>query len=257
MAKGGDDESRKQGQRVMFVSLFMILLAFFILLNSIASIHEERKKEALRSLGGAFGQLPRGTSLYDSRSGNPNPPAAPIPGGSAAKQLVSQVRNVFTGKMGRGVEVKSAPGGRGVLIRIEAPSVFAGDGTELPEAFEDRLRRLADLAKESETGVVVRGHTSLELEKSLEEAWWISGRRAQNVVRVFHEAGVDVGSLRMSGLGDQQPLASEATAAGRRRNERVEILLKLDDSSDTGPLFPGGEPVAPIAIPGGAANGQG
>jgi chemotaxis protein MotB len=256
MAKGsGENESQKQGQRVMFVSLFMILLAFFILLNSIASIHEERKKEALKSLGGAFGQLPRGTSLYDSRSGNPNPPAVPIRGDSAVTQLLSQVRNVFTGKMGQGVEVKSAPGGRGVMIRIEAPAVFPGDSTGLSAEFEARLRRVADLAKEAGTGVVVRGHTSLQVDKGLKEAWWISGRRAQNVLRVFHEAGVATEAMRMNGLGDLEPGAAETTAAGQRRNERVEILLKLEEESQPKPLFPGGEPAAPIAGPPEPGNG--
>jgi len=255
MAKGGgESESKKQGQRVLFVSLFMILLAFFILLNSIASIHEERKKEALQSLGGAFGQLPRGTSLRDSQSGSPSGPAAPIESEKTTSQLISQIRNLFTGKLGQGVEVKPAPGGKGVLIRIEAPTVFSGDATELPADLRARLQELAGLAKEAGTGVRVRGHTSLELDKGLEEAWWISGRRAQNVVRVFHEAGVAVADLRMSGVGDLQPVGSEATAASRRRNERVEILLRLKEESETGPLFPGGEPAGPIT---GAGNGQG
>jgi chemotaxis protein MotB len=253
MAKGGEDESKKAGQRVMFVSLFMILLAFFILLNSIAQIHEERKKDALRSLGGAFGQLPSGTSLYDSRSGSPSGPSAPVESEQSSSQLISQVRNLFTGKLGQGVEVKPAPGGNGVLIRIQAPSVFQGDSTELPGDLRSRLEKLATMAEEAGTGVVVRGHTGLELDKSLQEAWWISGRRAQNVVRVFHEAGVPVADLKMSGVGDLRPLGSEATAASRRRNERVEVLLRLQEESETGPLFPDGEPAAPIT---GAGNGQ-
>ena len=252
--KGGGSED---GSRVMFVSLFMILLAFFILLNSIATIQEQRKKEALQSLGGAFGQLPRGDSLHDSRAGNPSSPAAPLESKKSTSQLLSQIRNLFTGKMGKGVEVRPAPGGRGILIRIEAPTTFAGDATDLPDQLKDRLQQLAQLAKEAGTGVVVRGHTSLQLDKSLEEAWWISGRRAQNVVRVFHDAGVPVSEVKMGGFGDLRPVGSEATAASRQRNERVEILLKLEKESKLDPLFEDGGPAPPISTAGGAGNGQG
>ncbi|MFB6261744.1 MAG: OmpA family protein [Thiohalorhabdaceae bacterium] len=250
--KGGGSND---GSRVMFVSLFMILLAFFILLNSIATIQEQRKKEALESLGGAFGQLPAGASLRDSNAGSPGGPSAPLETEQASRKLLDQVRHVFTGKMGQGVEVQAAPGGKGALIRIKAPSTFSGDQTQLPDELADRLRRLADLAKEADAGVVVRGHTSLELGKDLQEAWWISGRRAQNVVRIFHEAGIPVGDIRMSGRGDLEPLGSEITAAQRQRNERVEVRLKLKEDSDLKPLYPEGSPVEAISGPGGPTDG--
>jgi chemotaxis protein MotB len=254
MAKKGGGSN--DGSRVMFVSLFMILLAFFILLNSLATIQEERKKEALKSLGGAFGQLPRGASLNQAKRGSPSSPAEPLESKQAASQLLAQIRNLFTGKMGKGVEVSPAPGGRGVLIRIEAPTTFGGNATALPAQLKERLQKLAGLAKEAGTGVVVRGHTSLQLDKSLEEAWWISGRRAQNVVRVFHQAGVPVSDVKMSGVGDLRPVGSEATAASRRRNERVEVLLKLEEESKLDPLFQGGDHAPPIRTSGGAGNGQ-
>ncbi|MEF8794798.1 OmpA family protein [Thiohalorhabdus sp.] len=249
--KGGGSN---QGSRVMFVSLFMILLAFFILLNAIATIQEERKKEALESLGGAFGQLPSGSSLRESSSGRSGGPSAPVKMEQARSQLLDQVRNIFTGKMGKGVEVRAAPGGNGTLIRIEAPATFSGEQTELPDDLANRLRRLADLAKDAETGVRVRGHTSLELDKDLEEAWWISGRRAQNVLRIFYEAGVPVAGIRMSGRGDLEPVGSESTASQRQGNERVEILLKINRESELQPLFPEGSPAEPVVGPGGRSD---
>ena len=47
---------------VMTVCLFLILLTFFILLNSIAVIDEQKKLLAFGSLLGAFGALPGGMS---------------------------------------------------------------------------------------------------------------------------------------------------------------------------------------------------
>ncbi|MBW2681247.1 MAG: flagellar motor protein MotB, partial [Deltaproteobacteria bacterium] len=56
-----DDDGADIGM-VMTVSLFLILLTFFILLNSIAVIDEHRSRMAIGSLIGAFGGLPGGLS---------------------------------------------------------------------------------------------------------------------------------------------------------------------------------------------------
>jgi chemotaxis protein MotB len=248
--------AKKDGQRVLFVSLFMIMLAFFILLNSIAVITDERKKEAIESLGGAFGFLKGGMSLYDSHQGNPQP-TSPIRTENSRGQFSNKVRELFTGKLGAGVEVTPAPGGKGANVRIKGPGVFQGDSTDLPPQLAQRLRRLAELARESDAGVVVRGHTGLSPDATVEEAWWVSGRRAQNVLKVFHEAGVDVEGMKMGGFGDSQPTGSEATPQGRKRNERVEISLKLDEEAEPEPLFPGNELAPSIAGQQGGNGGEG
>lgn len=56
-SQGGSGQA---GIRVLTVALFIILLAFFIVLNSIAVIDESRTLAALGSLIGSFGILPGG-----------------------------------------------------------------------------------------------------------------------------------------------------------------------------------------------------
>jgi len=71
-----DDDGADIGM-VMTVSLFLILLTFFILLNSIAVIDEHRSRVAIGSLIGAFGGLPGGLSPL--KTGNDIiPPSAPF-----------------------------------------------------------------------------------------------------------------------------------------------------------------------------------
>jgi hypothetical protein len=62
---------------VMTVSLFLILLTFFILLNSIAVIDEHRSRMAIGSLIGAFGGLPGGLSPLETGK-SIMPPSAPM-----------------------------------------------------------------------------------------------------------------------------------------------------------------------------------
>lgn len=56
--------------------------------------------------------------------------------------------------------------------------------------------------------------------------WQLSTARASAVVEFLVEHGIASHRLTASGNADQQPVASDATAAGRARNRRVEIVLR-------------------------------
>ncbi|HKL76988.1 MAG TPA: OmpA family protein [Gammaproteobacteria bacterium] len=255
MAKkgGGNDESQKMGQRVLFVSLFMILLAFFILLNSLAEIREERQKEAIKSIGGAFGKMPSGLSLYNRSQSTPNPPGPPLPRDEVENRLLQQTRSVFTGRLGSGAEVRPAATGNGAVIEMDSPTVFSGQSTNLPEELADRVRQVADMVQKAEVTVVVRGYTNLRVDSDFREALWVSGRRAQNVARLFLERGVPQERLRLEGLGDLKPAAQEYSSEGRQKNERVQIRLQIEEGASLRPMYPEGE-LAPSLKGGGGGQ---
>ncbi len=56
--------------------------------------------------------------------------------------------------------------------------------------------------------------------------WELSTARASAVVEFLAEHGVAEHRLTASGNADQQPVASNATEAGRARNRRVEIVMR-------------------------------
>src|SRR5262249_35200027 len=72
--------------------------------------------------------------------------------------------------------------------------------------------------------VVIMGHTDGigGIDYNLD----LSRRRAVNVSRWLTSHGyVDAGKVRPFGLGKGQPVASNRSAAGRRKNRRVEIKI--------------------------------
>jgi len=79
------------------------------------------------------------------------------------------------------------------------------------------------------TGVTAQlvGHTdnvgSADLNKSL------SSRRAQAVYQALVDAGVPASRLSHTGLGEDQPIATNATAAGRSQNRRTEMVTSGDN----------------------------
>nr|WP_111298042.1 OmpA family protein [Paracoccus saliphilus] len=54
----------------------------------------------------------------------------------------------------------------------------------------------------------------------------LSQRRAQSVAGILAAAGVSQGRLSATGRGLTQPVASNATEAGRAQNRRVEIIIR-------------------------------
>lgn len=53
----------------------------------------------------------------------------------------------------------------------------------------------------------------------------LSQRRARAVADLLHEQGFSSAQLAVSGYGEDKPVASNATEAGRRLNRRVELLI--------------------------------
>jgi flagellar motor protein MotB len=59
--------------------------------------------------------------------------------------------------------------------------------------------------------------------KSFEDNWELSAQRALTVTRALIDAGVPRSAIFAAAFGQEQPVASNAEAAGRAQNRRVEI----------------------------------
>ena len=57
--------------------------------------------------------------------------------------------------------------------------------------------------------------------------WELSAERALTVVRYMTEHGIPKEKIRAIGRGDSQPIASNATASGKSRNSRVEVVVHM------------------------------
>ena len=55
--------------------------------------------------------------------------------------------------------------------------------------------------------------------------WELSAARAASVVRMLDNGGVDPQRLAAVGYGEYRPVADNTTAAGRRANRRVVLLV--------------------------------
>ena len=105
--------------------------------------------------------------------------------------------------------------------------VLTGDGRAVVDVISDALAPLPNLLS-------VEGHTdSTPIATSrFPSNWELSTARATSVLRALvdrHAIAAD--RLSAAGYADQRPLASNATAAGRSTNRRVEIVVHSTSSS--------------------------
>jgi hypothetical protein len=117
---GGAASGRPLGTISTLVSLFLLLLVFFIVLFSISRVHQERLDAVLTSIDDAFGRLPSTIGLIT------RPP--PDDAEATPEGFVREVGTLVTGFTTLSESAHAAPGG--VLLEIDlAPQQIFKPGT--------------------------------------------------------------------------------------------------------------------------------
>ncbi len=123
------------------------------------------------------------------------------------------------------------------LVGVEGNRVITGIGALFAPASDQLLdgRRAIfekiGAAAELEQGVVtIEGHTDSDPISTLRfpNNIALSEARAKTVAKVIRSQLSDPSRVRVDGIGDTAPLASNSTAEGKARNRRVEILFDYD-----------------------------
>jgi outer membrane protein OmpA-like peptidoglycan-associated protein len=100
---------------------------------------------------------------------------------------------------------------------------FASGSANLTAAAQASLRALARQLGGGGGRISIEGHTDSQGAAASNLA--LSKRRAEAVRRLLEEAGVPGSRLTATGKGQVDPVADNATADGRARNRRVEIIV--------------------------------
>ncbi|WP_313327068.1 OmpA family protein [Stutzerimonas balearica] len=124
---------------------------------------------------------------------------------------------------GTGVQVQR--NGDNLTLIMPGNITFASNSADISSSFYPTLNSLVQVFKEfNKNGVEIVGHTdstgSMQLNQDL------SNRRAQSVAAYLTANGVAASRISAFGVGPNQPIASNDTAAERAQNRRVEINLR-------------------------------
>lgn len=253
-----------------YADMITLLLALFVVLFSISSVNISKFKTLQQSLRDAFaGRVANGGQaiLETADSATARTPQSAIPrivpsipqlGGHPqsrdAQQALAARReqdeflqlkrqlDAFAAAHGFASNVQTVVARRGLVVRLLTDRIlFASGDATLQPAGVPLLSEVASLLNVDRAHpILVEGNTDDVPIATSQYAsnWELSTARATEVVRYLIGRGVTMTRFGAAGYADLHPIASNATAAGRARNRRVEIVLQRLHTSPTG------EPVA-------------
>ena len=216
------------GWQLVYTGFILILLCFFIMLSSLATLESSKMTRFVHAFNRALSIFTGGTKLEPGDLILPES-VDMVDREAELARLYGELRQVIA-LLGDAAPMEVELTAEGVRLRVTAPVLFeSGQADLLPEA-RPLLARLAGLVAGTALLIRIEGHTdTLPIRTPRYPSnWELSTARAVQVLRYLtEEAGFPVSRLSAAGRGPYHPLESNATEAGRQRNRRVEILFHV------------------------------
>ena len=251
-----------------FADLMSLLMCFFVLLLSFATMDVVRFKQMAASLKNAFGvqtevpvyDMVKGTSViaqhFSPATTEPTPldevrqttesrENLEIPE-EAKKKLedemekikqqnleseAEKIRESLKDEITQGlisVETEEYK----IIIRIREKGSFPSGSSVLNSGFDPVMKKITSTIKGGKGTVVIAGHTD-NIPISTEwyrSNWELSTARAVTVAHeILRNRKVDKNRLVVEGHAETRPIVPNSSAANRAKNRRVEIALMQDD----------------------------
>jgi len=208
--------------QVMSISLFIILLAFFILLNTIAVFDVQRKLAVLDSLIGNFGVLTGGESVVKGRGGVMTLPDM--------EDLSSYVDfpDTIAGAEDIVQLIRITSDHRGTVMTMPAHALFERGEVHLTTAGRKILDRLSNTFRKNNYPVEISVHTDNQppFHRSDMSNRELSSIRATEILGyLIHEKKLSAERFLALGWGDHRPVVSNRTKETREMNRRIEFVF--------------------------------
>jgi outer membrane protein OmpA-like peptidoglycan-associated protein len=128
---------------------------------------------------------------------------------------------------------------RGLIVNVSDVLFDTGSATLKPGAREKLARVAGILASHPDLKIEIEGHTDSVGGDDYNQR--LSERRAESVRAYLVQQKIPPASVGAEGLGESQPVASNATAAGRQQNRRVELVVSGESIGRTAAHRPPGQ----------------
>ncbi len=148
-----------------------------------------------------------------------------LAGGSIGLYLDKQAKELEQTRL---AEVKRTE--NGLLVQMASDILFESGSSALTKSSVDDLGKMGDiLAKYSDDRIKIYGYTDSVGGKAYNEE--LSLRRADAVKRVLVGRGVQEKQITALGMGEADPVASNDSAAGRKKNRRVVLNIDVPNAT--------------------------
>lgn len=252
-----------------FADLMSLLMCFFVLLLSMASMDVVKFKAVADSLKEAFGvqreiqvdQIPMGTSIIEQHFSPGQIQQTPLDeirqsteeekekietpeDMEIAKQKVieakleeikseaEKIKKELQEEIEQGLVTVETNGFR-IVIRINEKGSFSSASAVLKPGFEPVMDKITQAVMESKGKVIVAGHTDDIPIKTImyRSNWELSSSRAVTVAQyMLEKQQIDPKRFLIEGHADTHPLVPNDSPQDRAINRRVEIVIARDEA---------------------------
>lgn len=233
---------------VTYSDLVTLLLTFFVLLLSMASLDPVRFTEASSSLKDAFGMHARPAHVEFAIPILPSPPItkySPIQNEMTTKIYRRMKTQINTDKLSQDIDIVQKDGDT-IVLRVKESILFGEGDTKLSPKSYPLLRYVADIIRPLPLRLRIEGHTDTTDQPQVElEKWDTSMARSVSVLRFLKKGDLlPLDRMGAAAYGADKPVASNTSPDGRAKNRRVDFVLRsntavdVDKSGGTQPEIP-------------------
>ncbi len=230
-----------------FGDLMSLLLCFFVLLLSFSEMDRQKYKQVAGSMEKAFGMQRKKDVVDSPRLGLKiiakdfdQPVVA-----TRIKEFIGMEMKQEFGDVYEEIEqdFEMNADRHQLVIRLMGESTFDSGKADIKPELKPLLLRMGQiLARESSSeGIIIAGHSDNVPVRGgpFQTNLKLSIARAATVAQFLLD-NTKISPKRVStmGFGEYRPIADNATADGRRRNRRVEIIVGTLPSRDEIPYYP-------------------
>ena len=230
---------------VTFGDLMSLLLCFFVLLLSFSEMDKAKYKEVSGSLAKAFGvqrkikafQAPKGIKMISRDFDQELIPSRP-----REEFIAMQQREKIGKALKKEVEtrfrdlqdlIQVEVGEKEVTIRLMGETTFDSGKADIKAQMVPLLLKIGSVLADGKGEVIIAGHTDNvpvyggPYGSNLK----LSIARAATVAEfLLAKSAIPASRVSTMGFGKYRPIESNDTDEGRKRNRRVEIILRAPDS---------------------------
>lgn len=231
--QGASESAPAGGWQIVFSGFVLILLCFFIMLSSFATMEKTKVLQFVEAFSSSLSILPGGVKLSKGARILPHSEDI-IPNNSEMAKLFQELQE-WVDEDGLHEKVALITTPEGLMLRFSDALVFDSGSADLTDAARRILDHVSRTIKRSPFEIRIEGHTDdLPISsRKYPSNWELSTARAVNVLRFFaEEKQVRADRMTAVGFGEFRPIAANDTEAHRGFNRRVEIIFLNLSTSD-------------------------
>lgn len=219
-----------------FADMVTLLLCFFVLLLSFAEQSEQKYRDALGSIKGAFGVKELRAVSDDMAEFNTSKTAKEMAAKISHDErlLLGVIMRIKSLLEDQDLEIKEGTGVTadrdGVIFSANSSSMFKPGTAELTGNADKILDNVIKVLKDYKLNLVVRGHTDDRpiSTRKFPSNWELSAARAAVALDyIVNKGGIEISRAKAVGYADTRPSAPNDTPENRKKNQRVEFYLHM------------------------------